>query len=318
MKEEKYIGYIKYEGYLVEDGLMDARRQAQALLGLDSALRYIIGKQAPDFRNLEFEIPVRIKKGSWEALIPETVGGWVQAGLGIVATAYFSKAAQKMAEKDFADFGIADLFKRAFEGIKWFAKIGKHMGDSTVRSFENAKFSDDNTLVGIRNSEGVYLYVPKAILDLYVSCNPKLLEMLAKNIEEGRTLTIGTVLDGNVDEVSVCRSEKAIFCDEESQLDEDVIFPELVHGDDVVLEGEVTRENKTSNSMGFEYKEHILTAYPESGSIIPYKSLLFLKCRLHGTVNRIDEKGRIAARRPKLIFSYIEPLETDEGNDLFD
>ena len=91
-----------------------------------------------------------------------------------------------------------------------------------------------------------------------------------------------------------------------------------MHGESVVLEGEVTRENKTSNSMGFKYKDHILTAYPESGSIVKYKPLLFLKCRLYGTVSRLDEKGRIAARRPKLIFSHIEPLEEDRNSDLFE
>lgn len=318
MEEEKYIGYIKYEGRLVEEGLMDARKQAQALLGFDSALRYFIGKLAPDFHNLEFEIPIRIRKGSWEALIPETVAGWTQAGLGVVATAYLTKAAQKMAEKDFADFGITDLFKKAIDAVKWFAKIGKHMGDVTIRSFENTKFSNDNTLVGIRNSRGEYLYVPKNILDMYVSCNPKLLEKLAQNIEEGRELPIGSIIDGEIDKVTIHLNEKGIFCEEEAELDEDVLFPEFVHGDNVVLEGEVTRENKTSNSMGFKYQEHILTAYPESGSIVPYKPILFLKCRLYGTVSRLDEQGRIAARRPKLYFTYLEPLEMEESDDLFE
>ena len=317
MEQEEYIGYIKYEGQLVEDGLMDARKQAQALLGFDSALRYFIGKQAPDFKNLDFEIPVRVRKGSWEALIPETVAGWVQAGLGVVATAYFTKAAQKMAEKDFADFGITDLFRNAIEAIKWFVKIGKHMGDVAIRSFENTKFTDDNSLIGICNDKGEYLYVPKKMLDLYISCTPKLIEKLAQNVDEGRELTVGTIVEGEVDEVSINPNEKNIFYEDESELDEDVLFPELVHGDDVVLEGEVTRENKTSNSMGFKYHDHILTAYPEKGSIVPYKPLLFLKCRLYGTVNRLDEKGRIAARKPKLIFSHIEPLEVDENDDLF-
>ena len=318
MDDENYLGYIKYEGKLVEDGLMDARRQAQALLGLDYALRFFIEKQAPDFRNLGFEIPVRVKKGSWEALIPETVAGWVQAGLGIVATAYFTKAAQKMAEKDFADFGITDLFKNALEAIKWFARIGKHMGDVTTRKFEHTKFTDGNEFVGIRNKKGEYLYVPKKILDLYITSNPKLLDRLAENIDEGRELVIGTVFKGEADKVSIDTSEKKIFCEGESEPDEDILFPELVHGESVVLEGEVTRENKTSNSMGFKYKDHILTAYPETGSIVKYKPLLFLKCRLYGTVSRLDEKGRIAARRPKLIFSRIEPLEEDRNSDLFE
>ena len=317
MEQEEYIGYIKYEGRLVEEGLMDARKQAQALLGFDSALRYFIGKQAPAFRNLDFEIPGRVRKGSWEALIPATVAGWVQAGLGVVATAYFSKAAQKMAEKDFSDFGIKDLFRNSLEALKWFVKIGKHMGDVAIRYFENTKFTDDSALVGIRNDKGEYLYVPKKIFDIYVSCNPKLLEKLAENIDDGRELAIGTIVDGEVDEVSINVNERTIFYKDESELDEDVLFPELVHGDDVVLEGEVTRENKTSNSMGFKYQDHILTAYPEAGRIVPYKPLLFLKCRLYGTVNRLDEKGRIAARRPKLIFTRLEPLEVDDNDDLF-
>lgn len=311
MEEEKYLGYIKYEGPLVEDGLMDARKQAKALIGFDSALRYFIAKRAPNFRNLDFEIPVRVRKGSWEALIPETVAGWVQAGLGVVATAYFTKAAQKMADKDFEDFGITDLFRSAIDSIKWFARIGKHMGNVAIREFKKAQFTDDLKHVGIKNEDGEILFVPKHILDLYVNTNPMLLKDMAENIQDGRSLAIASVQASEVDEEIVSLKDKYIFCDEDSELEEDVLFPELVHGDYVVLEGEVTRENKTSNSMGFKYNDHILTAYPETGSIVRYKPLLFLKCRLFGTVNRIDETGRIGARRPKLYFSNLEPLEED-------
>ncbi len=314
MDEEKFIGYIKYEGALVENGLMDARKQAKALLAFDSALRYFIAKRAPEFRNIDFEIPVRVRKGSWEALIPETVAGWVQAGLGVVATAYFTKAAQKMADKDFEDFGITDLFRVAIDAIKWFARIGKHMGNVAIREFKNVQFSDNLTQVGITNEDGEVLFVPKQILDLYVSTNPRLLERLAENIQEGRALAIGSMRAGEVDEEIVDLTDKSIFCDEDTEIEEDVLFPELVHGDYVVLEGEVTRENKTSNSMGFKYNDHILTAYPETGSIVRFKPLLFLKCRLFGTVNRIDETGRIGARRPKLYFSNLEPLEEDNSD----
>lgn len=319
VEDEKYIGYIKYEGALVENGLMDARRQARSLLALDSALRYFIAKQAPDFRNLDFEIPVRIQKGSWEALIPETAAGWIQAGLGVVATAYLTKAAQKMAEKDFANLGLTDLFRTAIDSIKWFARIGKHMRDAAIREFKDVQFTDDRSLVGIVNADGGILYVPKYILDLYASTNPKLLEELAANIQDGRALVIGAIKDGEIDEEVIGPRDKAIFCDDDDDPEDDILFPELLHGSYIVLEGEVTRENKTSNSMGFKYNEHILTAYPDSGSIIPYKPLLFLKCKLYGIVDRTDEKGRIAARRPKLIFSHLEPMEDEKINgDLFD
>lgn len=319
MDEEIYLGYIKYDGPLVEDGLMDARKQAKALIGFDSALRYFIAKRAPEFRNIDFEIPVRVRKGSWEALIPDTVAGWVQAGLGVVATAYFTKAAQKMADKDFEDFGITDLFRNAINSIKWFARIGKHMGNVAIREFKNVQFTDDLTQIGINNEYGEVLFVPKHILDLYVTTNPKLLEGMAENIQKGRSLVIGSLQTGEIDEEIIDLADKFIFCDEDGELEEDVLFPELVHGDYVVLEGEVTRENKTSNSLGFKYNDHILTAYPETGSIVRYKPLLFLECRLFGTVNRIDETGRIGARRPKLYFSNLEPLEeVRDDSGLFD
>lgn len=48
------------------------------------------------------------------------------------------------------------------------------------------------------------------------------------------------------------------------------------------------------NALNFiKYLGHILTAYPDVGSVVKYKPLLFLRCKLVGTVNRLDEKGRM-------------------------
>ncbi|EGQ7779550.1 hypothetical protein ATN50_00070 [Vibrio parahaemolyticus] len=318
MEQEKYLGYIKYDGELVEDGLMDARRQAKALLAYDGAIRELISKQAPDLKHIDFEIPMRVQKGSWEALVPETVAGWAQAGLGVVATAYFSKAASKMAEKDFENFGFTSIFSKALDGLKWFARISKHLGETGKQDLSNLKFKNNNELIGIPNNSGEYIYVPKPALDLYLDSNSKLLEELARNIAEGRSLKIGTYSDGVKDEVTIGKQDKAIFCKDDSEDDDEVlVLPELVHGATVVIEGEVTRENKTSNSLGFKYLGHILTAYPDVGSVVKYKPLLFLRCKLVGTVSRLDEKGRIAAKRPKLIVSHLEALEQTNG-DLFD
>lgn len=317
MEGKDYIGFVKYDGELVKDGLMDARRQANALLGIDEALRFFIGKLLPELREVDYEIPVRVNKGSWEALIPESVGGWMQAGLGVVVTAYFSQAAQRMADKDFNDFGFKDVFKKSLSALKWFARLGKHLGDASIRKFADVKFSDDNALVGIKNSSGEYLYVPKDILDLYSSSSPKLLARIAINIDPGRTLKIGTMESFGVDEVSIGAEDKWIFCKEDSELDDKVTLPELIHGESVVLEGEVTRENKTTDSMGFKYNGHILTAYPQVGSIVPYKQILFLKCRIYAVVSRTDEDGNLGSKRPKLYFSNIVPIEPGEIGDLF-
>ncbi|QFT11655.1 hypothetical protein [Vibrio sp. THAF190c] len=318
MEQEKYLGYIKYDGELVESGLMDARRQAKALLAYDGAIRELISKQAPDLKHIDFEIPMRVQKGSWEALVPETVAGWAQAGLGVVATAYFSKAASKMAENDFENFGFTSVFSKALDGIKWFVRISKHLGETGKKDLSNLKFKNDNKLIGIPNKKGEYIYVPKPALDLYLDSNSKLLEELARNVAEGRTLKIGTYNDGVKDEVTIGKKDKAIFCKDDNEDDEEMlVLPELVHGTTVVIEGEVTRENKTSNSLGFKYLGHILTAYPDVGSVVKYKPLLFLRCKLVGIVSRTDEKGQMTAKRPKLIVSHLEALE-QTNRDLFD
>lgn len=315
--ENEFIGFVKYIGERLDSGAFDARKSAKALLGFDDALRHFIEVQMPELRGVDFEIPVKIEKGSWIASIPSDIGTLFQLGMGVVATAYFTNAAKKMAEKDFGDVGFRDVFKVALEAIKWVAKIGKHLGGLAQRKFDNVKFADNNELIGIPNEKGDYLFVPKRYLDLYVGCSPRILDKLASNIDPTIVLSIGVVIDRVIEEELITINDKAIFTEEEADLSENVLFPELIHGESVVLEGEVTRENKTSHSMGFKYQGHILTAFPDTGNIVPFKSMLFDNCRLIGTVNRIDEHGRIGAKRPKLIFSHLEPISGRNG-DLFD
>lgn len=313
---DQYIGYIKYRGKLVEDGMMDARKQAEALLCADSAIRSFLSQQSPDIKKFDFEIPVKIRRGSWELLIPENVGQWAQAGLAIVATAYFSKAAQKMAENDFSEVGVKDLFLKSIDSLKWFVRIGKHLGSVSLKKFENPKFTDNNSIIGIPNSQGEYLYIPKNIFDSYINSEPMVLDKLAQFIETDRELVIATIDEEGIDEEAINKEQKGIFCSSENEEEEELLFPELEHGDSVVLEGEVTRENKTSNSMGFKYMDHILTSYPETGSIVQYKLLIFSRCRIFARVDRRDDKGSHCSKRPKLYFSHMESLEPEAG-DLF-
>ncbi len=308
MKKEEYIGYIRYEGALVEKGLMDVRKQGEVLLAIDYALRYFLNEQFPELRNLEFEIPVKIRKGSWEVLIPTSAVEWGERGLYIMLMAYLAKTGSQLASKYPADVGVIELFKKSLDGVIWFARITKHMGNSYLKSFENLRYSDDNSLIGICNTEGEYIYVPRNILNMYIKGNSNLFEKLVENIEEGRDLIMGTTLNGEVNEIAIRLGDKNIFL----KSDKDVIFPELVHGEYVKLEGEVISENKKTNIMGFKYKEYVLNAYPEPRNIVPYKSSLFLKCRLYGIVRRIDKKGNSLAK-PNLYFDRLESLEENEG-----
>jgi hypothetical protein len=300
-QEEGQLGYVKYSGELVKDGYLDARKSALALLGVDEAVRFFVFQQAPELRTTDFEFPVKVKKGSWEIVI------------GGILLAYGVKAAQKMAENDFKDIGLKDVFKKALSAIQWMIRIGKHMGDVTIKKFENVKFKDNNSLIGIKNSQGEFLYVPKEFLEFYASASPTLLKKITEVVEEERTLSVG-IYDGNaVIEETVTRRHRQIFTNEVEEPGE-LLFPDLEHGQAVILEGELTRGNETSNTVGIGYQGHILTGVPEAGSIVRFKSSLFLRCRVYGRVSREDEKGRLDARRPRIIFTRIEPLESDDDN----
>ena len=314
-QEEKYLGFLKYEGEMVSDGFMDARKSAQALLGFDHAVRFFVGQQAGELRKADFEFPVRVKKGSWEIVIPEIIE-LVKLGGGVVATAYGVKAAQKMAERDFDEFGFKDILKKSISAIQWIIKIGKHLGSVTIKTFESVEFQDNNQLIGIRNSEGDLLYVPKQFLDLYVSSAPTLLEKLASLVENERVLSIGIYDNNEVIEENLTRKYREIFTHEEREDDDETLFPELAHGQNVVLKGELTRGDEMSNTMGLSYMGDILTCIPESGSIVRFKPELFLECKVHGYISRMDKKGRLGARPPKIVFSHIEPIENDNKQPL--
>ena len=305
-REEGQLGFVKYSGELVKDGYLDARKSAQAILGVDEAVRFFVFQQVPELRTSNFEFPVKVKKGSWEIVI------------GGILLAYGVKAAQKMAENDFANVGMKDVLKKALNGIQWIIKIGKHLGDLTIKKFEHVQFRESNQLIGIRNSQGEFLYVPKEYLKFYISAKPALLKKMSEVVEEDRSLSVGVYEDGILVEETVTRKYRQIFTHEGDHL-EGQLFPELEHGQSVVLEGEVTRGNEMSNTIGIGYQGHILTGLPEAGSVVRFKPSLFLHCRIYGRITREDEGGGLDARRPRIIFSRIEPLERDADNgSLFD
>jgi len=64
--ENNYLAYFKYSGEKTREGYMDAKKSAEALLGIDEVLRFLIYKKAPELSEIKFDIPIKIQKGSWE------------------------------------------------------------------------------------------------------------------------------------------------------------------------------------------------------------------------------------------------------------
>jgi hypothetical protein len=51
------IGFLRYEGKMVEGGLLDAKSAARALNGFDFSLRYFISVQRPALADIDLPIP---------------------------------------------------------------------------------------------------------------------------------------------------------------------------------------------------------------------------------------------------------------------
>lgn len=302
----EYLGYIQYSGISVEQGYLDARKSAEALLGIDEALRYFVGRQSQELSKVDYEIPVRIRQGSWQALIPHDIPSWIMTVLGIGVTAYVTTAATKMAENDFRDASLRQLFQKAILAIQWFIRIGKHLGSITKRTFENVKWRNGNTEVGIPNEKGIYLYIPIEYYKFYEHVPVNILYKIASIVTLERRLDIVVRLDNHDETESVEYQHKDIFCPVDS-----VLFPELEHGKEVTLDGIVTRGNENANSIGFQYNGHILTCFPSDGSIVRFKPALFLFSRINGTVTRSDKFGNPIELRPKIIVSSVTPIEQE-------
>ena len=221
-----YLGYLKYSGELVDEGLLDARKAAQALLGFDEAVRYYVGAQEPQLLQSDFEFPVRIRNGSWEALIPDTIEKWITAGAGIAVTTYLTTAAKKMAERDFSHAGLPDVFRQAVRATQWFVRLGKHLGEVAHRRLVHLRFRHDNTEIGVPNSEGELLWIPRSYFDLCVSTPPRLLLRNAGIVENQRVLSIGLVEGATVIEETVTRRYRSVFTHETTDTEE-VLFPEM-------------------------------------------------------------------------------------------
>ncbi len=311
--EKKFLAYLKYEGKLVEDGFLDARKSAEALYGLDEVIRYFLEKDYPELKSLEYEIPVRIQKGSWEALIPSNIDEVMLKALALwMIGKYAGSALGQIAENDFKNINFKKLFKNVFKAITWLIKIGQHLKSMRKKKLTDLKFKNNNELVGIPDENKNYLFVPKQFLDLYISCPENLFYKIISVVDEERNLEIGLTGTESI-KVIITNSDKPYFIKEE--LDEEILFPELQHNEFVELEGYVTRANERANSIGFLYKNHILTCYPVKGNITDFKAELFTNCRIRGYIDRRDNYGNIIEKRPKINFIELEKINNLD-NDL--
>ena len=290
-------------------------KSAEILIGIDDMFRYFLSQKNPDISEIEFEIPIRIRKGSWEALIPENIGEWLGAALGTGVATYLINYVKKLAENDAKDKGLKDVFKGIVKAVKWSIEIRKHL-KSSEKEFSKAVIQDNDGIqyIGIPDKEGNLLYVPIDQVELYVQTPENLLDKIVKHIEPERELAIefSETEKGDKDDTgkpaTISHQEKFLFY--QNGEENNILFPELEHGKQVELEGHVTRGNERANSIGFFYNEHVLTCYPINGTIVEYKHLMFTNCVLKGYVDRKAKNGEILEKRPRIQFLELLPIES--------
>lgn len=304
------IGYIKYSGEDVKNGIIDAASAGSALLGLDEAIRFFNERQSSKLAKYDYQIPVKIGEGSWVAYVMGCVG----IGAGAFALSYLKKAGEKMAENDIGDKGLSDVLKKSVEAIQSFIRLVKHTKSNNGWDTKKVKWNNDNSIVGIPNNDGEYIYIPTEYFIWITETPPKLLSRITTAITNERSLSVGLKEGEAFIEEKITNIEKVLFLGNELiQDDEEFLFPEFEHGQEVKLEGKLIRGNEASNSVGFDYEGHILNCLPEEGSVVQFKPALFLKCIIEGTITRFKKNSRVAEKRPRIILKRVLPLESDES-----
>lgn len=319
-EKNKYIGYLKYTGESVKDGMLDARKASEALLGFDEVFRYFLVKEDPDLLEVDFDVPVRVDKGSWIIGISSAV----------IATVYLSAIANKAGSDGFLETGPVKDFQKILTGtlksIQWVVNILKHQGVFS-KKLDVSKVRVENALidsyVGLENEDGELLQVPKKYYDLYEKCPDKLFEKSTGVVESNRTLQWGVIENGKETKVNINIEEKYIFCKNEDDVT-DYLFPELLHDQFVELEGEIIKATESTNSIGLKYKGHVLICKPVSGNISEYKKSIisqstdhfFPKAVINGQINRHYNKSGKLERKPQILFSEITPIEEEKSQKM--
>lgn len=302
------VGYVSYEWERAPSGVIDAYAGGTALIGIDEAVRFFNRQQTRGLASTDYEIPVHTGEGSWVAVVL----GILAIPAGTFVTAYAKKAGEKMAERDFSEIGFKDIARKSMDALVRLVELIKHLRKAPDWRNTRITWSEDASVAFIDDGAGNVISVPSEYIKWYKEIPRSALRKLSAPIVNGRTMTVASRQeDGDFRFVSV-DSEQAHLLAEGDELGEDeFLFPELKHGDDVDLEGLITRGNQSTNSIGFQFKGHILNCIPDSGNVRRYKSAMFLHCRISAMVDRhIGSLARLD-NRPTLRVKQVVPLEDD-------
>ncbi len=315
-------GTVYIKGESVSHGQTDLAKATDYLRGLEDALSFYANRIDPDNASKRRRIAVRISPGS---LITEVIELAVtNPYISVPLTAYTTTAAVKIAKNDVSDKTSGDIAKASINAMRSVIEIAKHMGSlmktKTLRS-DQARAIDINNIV-LTNSQGEEMTVTKKDLEHYRATSPSQFQKFISLVDKNSSMYIN---DGpfepdtsNESGTVISYANRRIFDKSDNADKEAVLFPELEHGETYELEGELTKGNDRTNTLGFSYGNRILKAYPiGSNGVKGLKDMLFGYVRIKATVERIStQKGSYAPlKKPTLRVVEITNIdEEDETN----
>ena len=315
MDNEKEIASFKFFGEKVTEGVLGAKDSSEILASLDDAFQFYLKIQLKKYPKGTIQLPVRIKRGSWEAIIPETITDWIVTTGGLGGSAYFINFMKEMAKKDADGDGFVRLGRNFVLFIINWIRARKHTRTPLSKVNSVTRYIEDGVIyVRITNERGELLTMTAQDFDQLQQAPDNLLSGLIENVEEKRELKVrvddvSTDDSTNRSEAIVEVKDRPLFIREVEKLE---VFPELKHGMFVELQGHTTSANENANSIGFRHQGVILICTPQNGSVAAYRSLLFRDCIVSGYIDRASSKNGLSAIKPRIRFTKLE-LETD-GN----
>lgn len=310
--KEEHLGYLKYSGSAIEDGLIDMRKAGDALIGFDKILRHFMIAQDSEWKKHEFELPVRIRKGSLVIIVTGIVTGAVTAAM----MAYAAKTGYIAAEKGVANTPfVQGIMKNTLLLTQRVIKIKKHMGIIRSDEVKNTHIQQSQSGIILKNHENKDMTVSPNDYGYYNKCPENLFSPNAEIVNNGIDMEVGVYENGKVIKERITYNDKAIFTSKKPKAE---IFPELVHNKIMTLEGKITEVDENNNSMVFSYKEIDLECKPEKGGyIFQFKQNIITKesggifgnVKIKGRIDRIDSNGK-----QKKIVIRIITIDAVEGN----
>lgn len=314
------LATLYLSGESVENGEVDIEKTICYLRGVKDVLKYYIEKQDSSLVGKNYSLEVRIRPGSF---VTDIVGFVIAGGL-IAATAYATSAATQLGKNDIGQKTSAETIREAMRSLKSTIKIAKHFGAMMHRKnfkHDEAKATDINH-IELVNHRGKAIVVTQAELDAYRNTPPTKLRELVSLVSKGTSLYVDDkpiLSEGSIPESAeaIYYVNKRLFDARDDDATERLVFPELVQDMHVVLEGELTRGNGRTNTLGFSYDGRILKAIPPEGGVKSARSALFGPVRIDAYVDRRSTaKGSQAVlKKPILRIVSIETLNLDEERE---